>query len=142
MKKNIILFALILILIPLVISCNEILQSDLSFENEEDIIENGEKESVSIMNMSDLEIIKKSSDYLKSFGKSLVFEETKILYRNNSTSKIICKGDPNGGDLKDIFYEGDYLSVYFYPHSKMAEGENILIVYIDDSGKVLGFEEE
>ena len=56
-----------------------------------------QQKSISIRKMSDLEVIKKCADYLKSCGKKLTFEETKIIYENNQTSSSICKNKDNRG---------------------------------------------
>lgn len=138
MKKFLTIPMLILILALLSLGCN----SNDKFNPVSGIDESPEmktqQKSISILNMSDLEIIKKSADYLKSCGRSLVFEETKILYENNLKLSSICKDKDN----EDVYYSGDYLIVYFYPHAEMQEQENILMVFIDQDGNVLGYNEE
>lgn len=138
MKKIFQIPMLILILILLLIGCNK----NEKFNQVSGITQDPEiktqQKSISILNMSDLEIIKRSADYLKSCGKSLVFEETKILYENNLKSSPLCKNK----DDEDVYYSGDYLVVHFYPHAEMQEQENILTVYIGEGGKVLGYTEE
>lgn len=138
MKKIFQIPMLIIILVLLSLGCNKNDKfSPVSSSGENPEMKTQQK-SVSILNMSDLEIIKKSADYLKSCGKSLVFEETKILYENSLKSSPICKDHDN----EDVYYRGDYLVIYFYPHNNMQEQENILMVYIDQDGKVLGYTEE
>ena len=88
--------------------------------------------------MTDLEIIKKSSDYLKTHGKNLVFAETRILYENDIDLSSVCKNMV----IEDLYYSGDCLVVYFYPHPEMEKQGEILKVYIGKDGKVLGFTAE
>ena len=85
--------------------------------------------------MSDLEIIKKSADYLKSCGISLVFEETNILLHMNPQSSLICKNEYG----EDISYKDDYLEIQFYPHELIHESGNPLSVFINKDGLVLGY---
>lgn len=127
----------IFILILLVSGCNKSNNPNPVWGSTEAPDAEIQHKSISILNMSDLEIIKKSSDFLKSCGKTLIFEETRILYENNLDTNVLCKNKDN----KDVSYKGEYLAIYFYPHAKMQEQENILIVYIGDGGQVLGYRE-
>lgn len=138
MKKFFIIPMLIFLLVLLNPGCkkNEIVNPNPDIE--ENLEMKTQQKSISILRMSDLEIIKRSSDYLKSFGKNLVFEETEILYKDNPKSSLICKNK----DKEDVYYSGDYLVVSFYSPSNMQEEDKILMVYIDEDGKVLGYNEE
>ncbi len=138
MRKIITIPMLVLILALLFIGCN----NNDKFNPVSDIDDNTEiktqQKSVYILHMSDLEIIKRSADYLKSSGINLAFEETKILYENNPTLSPICKDKDN----QDVYYSGDYLKVYFYPHPEIQDQGKILLVFIGEDGKVLGYAEE
>jgi hypothetical protein len=138
MKKIFIVLMFVLIFFLLFIGCSENQKSSTLPVVSTQPEAKTQQRSISILKMSDLEIIKKSADYLKSCGKSLVFEETKILYENNLELSPICKDRDN----QDVLYSGDYLIIYFYPHAQLQEQENILIVYMGEEGKILGFREE
>jgi len=133
MIKKIQITLLIIILVLLFLGCNK---NDI-YDMEEPQIKTQQK-SVSLRKMSDLEVIKKCADYLKSCGKKLTFEETKIIYENNQTSSSLCKNKDN----QDVYYTGDYLVVYFYPHSHIEHQEGIIKVFISEDGTVLGYMEE
>lgn len=133
MIKKIQITLLIIILVLLFLGCNK---NDI-YDMEEPQIKTQQK-SISIRKMSDLEVIKKCADYLKSCGKKLTFEETKIIYENNQTSSSICKNKNN----EDVYYTGDYLVVYFYPYSHIEHQESIIKVFISEDGTVLGHMEE
>lgn len=133
MIKKIQITLLIIILVLLFLGCNK---NDI-YDMKEPQIKTQQK-SISIRKMSDLEVIKKCADYLKSCGKKLTFEETKIIYENNQTSSSICKNKNN----EDVYYTGDYLVVYFYPHSHIEHQESIIKVFISEDGTVLGHMEE
>ena len=100
MKKNFQIPMLSIILILLLLGCNKYDKFNPVFTGSVEPQVKTQQKSVSIMKMSDLEIIKKSSDYLKSFGKNLVFEETKILYEMNQNLSTICKNKDN----EDVYY--------------------------------------
>lgn len=138
MIKKIRISILILILAVLLLGCNnnDIFHSDSSTIEEPQV--KTQQKAVSIRKMSDLEVIKKSADYLKSCGKKLTFEETKIVYENNQNLSSICKNKDN----EDVYYSGEYLVVYFYPHSHMEHQEGIIKVFIGEDGTVLGHMEE
>ena len=129
---------LIIILILLCLGCNNINTLHPISTNIEEPQVKTQQKSFSIRKMSDLEVIKKSADYLKSCGKKLVFEETKIIYENNQDTSSICKNKDN----QDVYYTGEYLVVYFYPHRHMQEQENIIKVFIGADATVLGYMEE
>lgn len=90
----------------------------------------------SILYISDLEIIKKSGDYLKSCGETLLFEETEINYLSNSEPAKLCKDEKN----QDIYYQGDYLVINFYPPYTEETNKDILVVYLAEEGGILGYE--
>jgi len=138
MIKKIRISILILILAVLLLGCNnnDIFHSDSSTIEEPQV--KTQQKAVCIRKMSDLEVIKKSADYLKSCGKKLTFEETKIVYENNQNLSSICKNKDN----EDVYYSGEYLVVYFYPHSHMEHQEGIIKVFIGEDGTVLGHMEE
>lgn len=88
-----------------------------------------------LLNMSDLEAIKKSADYLKSLGKDLMFQETEIQYIDNDELSLIFKDNNN----EDVYYKGNYLLIHFYPHEQSQDLHESIRVYIGDHGKVLGY---
>lgn len=96
------------------------------------------QKATSILYMSDLEIIKKSADYIKSIGKNLTFEETKIQYSHSPNPRLLCKNHKG----EDIYHSGEYLVIYFYPHAQIQKSENILAIFIGDNGTVLGYMDE
>lgn len=96
----------------------------------EDIVES----STSILNMTDLEIIKRTADYLKSRGETLMFEETEITYFHNETEKVVCKDDKG----QEVPYQGDYLEIKYYPHPN-AEDNYCIKVFLGEGGRVLGY---
>jgi len=94
------------------------------------------KTSVSLLNMTDLEIIKKTADYLKSRGETLTFQETEINYYHNETESVVCKDDEG----RDVVYKGDYLQIKYYPHPDAGGKEQYcIIVFMGEGGKVLGY---
>lgn len=138
MIKRIQIPIFIIIVMLLLLGCNK---NDISHPDSPTIAEpqiKTQQKSVSLRKMSDLEVIKKCADYLKSCGKKLTFEETKIIYENNQTSSSLCKNKDN----QDVYYTGDYLVVYFYPHSHIEHQEGIIKVFISEDGTVLGYMEE
>ncbi len=138
MIKKIQILTLIVILVFLFLGCNK---NNISHSNSSTIEEpqiKAQQKSVSIRKMSDLEVIKKCADYLKSCGKKLTFEETKIIYENNQSPSSICKNKDN----EDVYYSGEYLVVSFYPHSHMEHQDSIIKVFIGEDGRVLGHVEE
>lgn len=129
---------IVILIILLLSSCNPL--STTTNDNIDDISKDlDQKEhivesSTSILNMTDLEIIKKTGDYLKSRGETLIFEETEITYFNNETENLVCKDDKG----QDVFYQGDYLQIKYYPHPN-AEDNKCIIVFLGEEGKVLGY---
>lgn len=129
---------IVILIISLLSSCNLLSKTakdgidDISDDltQKEHIVES----STSILNMTDLEIIKKTADYLKSRGETLIFEETEITYFNNETENLVCKDDKG----QDVFYQGDYLQIKYYPHPN-AEDNKCIIVFLGEGGKVLGY---
>ncbi|NLJ67284.1 MAG: hypothetical protein GX340_08250 [Clostridiales bacterium] len=138
MKSVYLTFIPLLIVALLLSGCNKNINPEPVYEGAEVPEAEIQQKSISILNMSDLEIIKKSSDFLKSCGKTLTFEETRIIYENNMDTDILCKNQDN----QDVQYKGEYLAIYFYPHAQIQEQENILVVYLGHNGKVLGYREE
>lgn len=136
MKKSFRFLWPALILILLLMSCNKNSLETPTITLEPEV--KAQQKTASILKMSDLEIIKKSADYLKACGKSLVFEETNISFENNLEQTIVCKDN----DDEDVYYKGSYLAVHFYPHHQIQEQGNILVVYIGEGGGVLGYSEE
>lgn len=138
MKRLYLTFIPLFIVALLLLGCNKNINLKPVYEDVEVPEAEIQQKSISILNMSDLEIIKKSADFLKSCGKTLTFEETRIVYENNINTDILCKNQDN----LDVHYKGEYLAIYFYPHAQIQEQENILVVYLGHNGKVLGYREE
>lgn len=88
-----------------------------------------------IMFMTDLEIIKKATDYLKKCGEKIAFEETEISFHHCDAETVICT-DPKGNN---ITYKGDYLKIVFYPPRKYPEYNKSFTVYLDQDGNALGY---
>ena len=131
-------FSLIAILFILLLSnCSKLSSSaiqDLSINPTQE--EQVKKTSVSLLNMTDLEIIKKTADYLKSRGETLTFQETEINYFHNETESVVCKDDEG----RDVVYKGDYLQIIYYPHPDTGGKEqHCIIVFMGEGGKVLGY---
>ena len=108
---------LIIILILLCLGCNNINTLHPISTNIEEPQVKTQQKSFSIRKMSDLEV---------------------IIYENNQDTSSICKNKDN----QDVYYTGEYLVVYFYPHRHMQEQENIIKVFIGADGTVLGYMEE
>lgn len=95
--------------------------------------------STSILNMTDLEIIKKTSDYLKSLGEKLTFQETEIIYGCNETESVIYK-DEKG---QDVIYKGEYLKIKYYPNPNDKNKQKpCIVVFLGEENKVLGYYKE
>lgn len=135
MKNNysIQIFAIVLILFLLGCSHNE--NFPQSFTATQEPITESQQRISSLLNMSDLELIKKSADYLKSHGENLVFKETQTIYMDSTSLAPIFENSQG----EDVYYQGNYLAIHFYPDpqpQKLSEG---FIVFIGDKGKVLGY---
>ena len=77
------------------------------------------------------EIIKKSTDFLKSCGKTLTFEETRIVYENNINTDILCKNQDN----LDVHYKGECLAIYFAPMPKCRNRRTFWLYILDKTAK-------
>lgn len=132
MKIKFQIILLILILNSLILGCNRHKQSILPYNATDKPEIYTQHSSMLISKMSDLEVIKKSADYMESYGENLIFEETKIEFMNDDGSSPIFINDKN----EEVYYIGDYLIINFYSFAQ--EPESILMVYIGENGKVLG----
>ena len=79
MKRLYLTFIPLFIVALLLLGCNKNINLKPVYEDVEVPEAEIQQKSISILNMSDLEIIKKSADFLKSCGKTLTFEETRIV---------------------------------------------------------------
>lgn len=87
--------------------------------------------------MTDLEVIKKATDYLKSHGEKVAFEETEITLHRCDKETVICE-ELKG---KTITYKGDYLQITLYPPARPPKPDynHCFTVYLDENGNVLGY---
>ncbi|MCM8901034.1 hypothetical protein KVG29_07295 [Caldicoprobacter algeriensis] len=138
MKNKKYVIPIILFLAAFMIGCSARppLALDVSRTNDDDNDKAHEGYSA-IMFMTDLEIIKRATDHLKSHGEKVAFEETEISIHHCDTETVICT-DPKGNR---ITYKGDYLKIVFYPPSKPLNPEynKCFTVYLDQEGDVLGY---
>jgi len=127
---------LFLLVVFVVVSCNDkqFVADKVYPPNEGEEIHEGYS---TILFMTDLEIIKRATDHLKSNGERVAFKETEISIHHCDTETVICT-DPKG---KSISYKGDYLKIILYPPTKSPTSEynKCFTVYLDREGDVLGY---
>ena len=134
MKRLYLTFIPLFIVALLLLGCNKNINLKPVYEDVEVPEAEIQQKSISILNMSDLEIIKKSADFLKSCGKTLTFEETRIVYENNINTDILCKNQDN----LDVHYKGEYLAIYFYPHAKYRNRRTFWLYILDKTARCWG----
>gem|GEM_PF-2764362 len=125
-------FALAVLILMICSACSGNVSLQDSPEDE------AEQTHSTIYTLSDLEIIKKSADFLKSHGEKVYFEESMITVLHADEKTPICIGP----DEKEVFYQGDYMEVRLYPDPDNGDDPDCTIVYLSDKGNVLGYEKK
>lgn len=128
-------FILVVILLLTISGCK--MQSTLDIKINNISGEQTMAESKSIFTMSEVEIIQKSAEFLKSKGESVAFRETEITLYHSDCDCILCKNT----DDEPVYYEGNYLQVKLYPDIDPNNDatEPSFIIFVAENGNVLGY---
>ncbi len=136
MKKTAVHILVILAMISILFkTCSQVTIEDPVTQSEPENI--AFHDYTSVAHMDELQIIKRTTDYLKKHGEEVGFFEThmQIHYELEEPAILLTQN----GDY--IEYGGDYLEVRLYqtPQEREDTCEECFVIYMAENGSILGY---